>query len=115
MRIELRLRDPDLGRRGDIGPRLRLHAQTPVDFWQRIYTMNSSFDFPALRTGDRELGPLVNLTAGGAFHWGLGSAERPRSWLLGLDASVTDTHYLDDLYIKERLSTVLTLSLEADL
>ena len=55
----------DLGKRVEVGPHARVHAQSPVDFWQRAYTLRSGLDFPAIRTGDRELGPLVNLTAGG--------------------------------------------------
>lgn len=105
----------DLGPRFDLGPHVRVHGQSAVNFWQRAYTMTSSLNFPAIRTGDRELGPLVNLTGGGTFHWGIGPANRPRSWVFGVELGVTSTHYLDDLYIKQRLSTIGALSLEADL
>lgn len=104
----------DLSERVDLGPHVRFHAQSEVDFWQRAYTMRPNFDFPALRTGDRELGPLFGITGGAALHWAIGSAVHPRAWVLGLDANVTETQYLDDLYITHRLSSVSALSLEAE-
>jgi hypothetical protein len=104
----------DLSERVDLGPHLRFHAQSPVEFWQRGYTARSNFDFPALRTGDRELGPLVNVTGGASLHIAVGGAEHPRRWVLGLDANLTETQYLDDIYITHRLSAVSAISLEAE-
>jgi Protein of unknown function (DUF3570) len=104
----------DLGERIDVGPHVRFHAQSPVEFWQRAYVMQPAFDFPALRTGDRELGPLLNVTAGGAVRIAIGSAQRPRAWVLGFDLNLTETRYLDDIYITQRLSGVAALSLEAE-
>jgi hypothetical protein len=99
----------------ELGPHLRLHAQTPVSFWQRAYILNPGFNFPTLRTGDRELGPLVNVTAGGSARIGLGRATNPRSWLLGLDLNGTWTDYLDDLYVTKRFALVGGASLETEL
>jgi hypothetical protein len=104
----------DLRDRVDVGPHLRFHAQTPVTFWQRAYVMQSNFDFPALRTGDRELGPLLNFTGGAGLHWAVGSSDEPRAWVLGFEVNLTETRYLDDLYITNRLSGVSVLSLEAE-
>jgi hypothetical protein len=104
----------DLGERADLGPHVRFHAQTPVVFWQRAYVMQPQLDFPALRTGDRELGPLASVTGGASFHVAVGSARTPRSWVLGLELNGTQTQYLDDLYIKSRLSAISVLSLEAE-
>src|SRR5262249_26010830 len=105
----------DVDRRFRIGPHVRFHAQTPVSFWQRAYTVNPGFDFPALRTGDRELGPLLNFTGGGTMRWAIGSSLNPRAWVLGLDLNVTETRYLDDIYLTDRLSAVGALSLEVEL
>jgi hypothetical protein len=105
----------DLGRRVELGPHVRFHAQKAVNFWQRAYTLQPGFDYPALRTGDRELGPLLNLTGGGSFRWKLGRAEHPESWILGVDANVTSTQYLDDIYLTSRLSAIAALSLEVEL
>ena len=105
----------DLSRRVEIGPHVRVHAQTSVDFWQRVYVMRPGFDFPALRTGDRELGPLVNLTGGGAIRVGVGGDAHPKSWVLGFDLNLTSSQFLDDLYITQRTSAIAAVSLEAEL
>jgi hypothetical protein len=54
----------DLGDIFELGPHLRVHAQNAVNFWQRAYVLRPGYDVPALRTGDRELGPLVGTTLG---------------------------------------------------
>ncbi|MGH7330595.1 MAG: hypothetical protein ACREJX_19775, partial [Polyangiaceae bacterium] len=102
----------------ETGPHARFHAQTSVNFWQRAYTLGtvaSGFDYPALRTGDRELGPLVNVTGGWTLRIGVGSDPTPKSWVLGFDANLTSTRYLDDLYVTSRISAVGGVSLEASL
>ena len=84
-----------------------------LDRLGRVY-VDPGFDFPALRTGDRELGPLLGFTGGGSLRIAVGGAARPRSWVLGLDLNVTETRYLDDIFISQRLSTVGALSVEAE-
>lgn len=105
----------DLGRRFEAGPHVRIHAQLPVDFWQRAYTFGPGYQYPALRTGDRELGPLTGVTGGLTVRWKLGPPAHRTKWVLGLDVNVTETHYFDDIYIIDRVSTVTGLSLEAEL
>jgi hypothetical protein len=105
----------DTSKRFEIGPHLRLHVQKAVSFWQRAYVLNPGFDFPALRTGDRELGPLYNATAGGSARLGFGPAFDPMRWSLGADVNGTYTGYLDDLYVTYRISTVVGLTLEGEL
>ena len=105
----------DFGRGVEIGPHLRLHAQTSVDFWQRAYVMKPGFDFPALRTGDRELGPLVGVTSGGSLRIGMGPAANRRASVLGFDLNLTSTRYLDDLYLMQRISALGVVSLEVEL
>jgi hypothetical protein len=73
------------------------------------------FDYPALRTGDRELGPLVNVTGGWTLRIGLGADATPSSWVLGFSLNATWTQYLDDLYVTRRISGLGGLTLEADL
>ena len=104
----------DVGRL-ELGPHARVHAQTPVDFWQRAYVIEPGFSYPALRTGDRELGPLLNVTAGGSLRASLGPRAGPRTWVVGVDLNATWTQYFDDLYITQRLSLVGGVSLEATL
>ncbi len=105
----------DLTRRLELGPHLRFYGQTPVNFWQRAYVMRPGFDYPALRTGNRELGPLLNFTGGASFRTGLGRSDDPHAWMLGVDFNLTSTQYLDDIYLTQRLSMVGSISLEAAL
>jgi Protein of unknown function (DUF3570) len=105
----------DLSRRVELGPHARLHAQSSVDFWRRAYLFGPGFDYPALRTGDRELGPLVNLTGGWTLRTGLGADANPTSWVLGFDLNITSTQYLDDLYLTRRVSVLGVVTLETDL
>jgi hypothetical protein len=105
----------DLGSRVETGPHARLHAQSSVSFWQRAYTYGPGFDFPALRTGDRELGPLLTVTGGWTLNLGLGSTETPMSWVLGFHIGATSTQYLDDLYLTNRVSVLGGMMLEANL
>jgi hypothetical protein len=102
----------DLGPRVEVGPHTRFYAQTPVDFWQRAYVLQPGLTYPALRTGNRELGPLVNVTGGASFLAALGSDLLPRTWVLRLDFDMTSTQYLDDIYLTQRLSGVGSISLE---
>jgi hypothetical protein len=105
----------DLSPRLEFGPHLRVHAQSAANFWQRAYVLRPGFDVPALRTGDRELGPLVGATLGASVRFKLGPSGAEDEWRLGLDINVTETRYLDDLYLTSRLSAFSALSLEAQL
>jgi len=55
------------------------------------------------------------LTLGFTVRLGLGPKADPSAWLLGLDVNATDTRYLDALFIRERLSALAVLSIEARL
>jgi hypothetical protein len=105
----------DWGRRFELGPHVRVHAQSAVSFWQRAYVLRPGYDFPSLRTGDRELGPLVGMTLGFTVRFKLGPLGALDQWRLGLDINVTETRYLDDLYLTRRLSAFSALFLEAQL
>jgi hypothetical protein len=105
----------DLSPRLELGPHARLHAQTGVNFWQRSYLFGPGFEYPAVRTGDRELGPLVNVTGGGTLRIGLGADANPSSWVLGLNLNATSTQYLDDLFLTQRISMLGGVTLETDL
>lgn len=105
----------DLSSRVELGPHARVHAQTGVDFWQRAYVLGPGFEYPSLRTGDRELGPLVNVTGGWTLRIGLGGDANPAAWLLSFDLNATSTEYLDDLYVTRRISTLGGVTLETDL
>jgi Protein of unknown function (DUF3570) len=105
----------DWGKSFELGPHVRAHAQNGVKFWERAYVLRPAFNVPALRTGDRELGPLIAGTLGLTMVLRLGSSAARDRWRLGLDINITQTSYLDDLYLTHRLSAYSALYLEAQL
>lgn len=107
----------DVGKRVFVWPHLRLDIQSGVTFWKRAYVAELGpggfINVPALRTGDRELGPLLTTTFGGGMRWNFGPAIRPRAWSFVLLAEGAETNFRDALFIKNRLSGFSALELEA--
>jgi hypothetical protein len=107
----------DAGSRVSLWPHARLHLQTPVAFWQRAYTARftsgGQWDVPALRTGDRELGPLRGLTGGAGMQIKIGPEASPADLKLTLQGEAIWTNYLDDLYVTQRISGLGVAALEA--
>lgn len=101
----------DCGRRVELGPHVRFYGQTGVDFWQRTYTLDAS-GYPGLRTGNRELSPLVNLTGGGSMRIDVGNFESAWKWTVGVDFDLGETQYFDAVYLSSRLSGVGSISIE---
>jgi len=103
----------DRGDRWSLASHARFHVQSPVSFWQRAYTL-TDVGVPALRTGDRELGPLWSATGGIGARW-KGGRPQPTGWSIGGDLDVTWTSFLDDLYIGSRLAGIASFVWETDL
>jgi hypothetical protein len=106
----------DLGEHTRVGPHLRFHIQGGADFWQRAYSVTldpatGSLALPAFRTGDRELGPLFGVTAGGSIRH-----ELIESLALGFAIDAIYTHFLDHIYLTDRIGvfTATTLELEVE-
>ena len=102
----------DLTKSLRLWPHLRFHAQSGASFWQRAYVSNltsAGGQVPALRTGDRELGPLWYVTVGGGGRLALGE-----SWGLTVSGDFVYTRYLDHLFILQRLGYFGATSLEVD-
>lgn len=99
------------------GTHLRAHVQSGADFWRRAYELEPGAGgrlvAPALRTGDRELGPLYAFTGGFAADVDLSGTPRARSWGLRISAEGIFTHYLDALYITRRAGFFAALDLAA--
>ena len=100
-----------------VWPSVRFHVQSGASFWQRAYaasasTKDGTFTVPALRTGDRELGPLYGLTLGGGARYAFGEKK---SWALSLTGDVVYTRFLDHLYLLDRLGLFGATTLEVDL
>lgn len=107
----------DLSRRWALWPHLRFHLQNAVSFWRRAYVAEPSIAgptlLPALRTGDRELGALTNLTLGMGVRWALGGGDRVDTWALRAQLDVTWTSFFDALYVTDRLAAFLAIGVEA--
>jgi hypothetical protein len=103
----------DLGKRFEVWPHARFHVQKGANFWKLAYVSGQApLDYPAYRTGDRELGPLWTVAGGGGIRWLLGGAAHPDSWSLQLSGDVMYTSFLNDLYIQSRVATLGALGVE---
>ena len=107
----------DLARRVQLWPHVRFHAQNAVNFWQRAYVSESTTGFvlPELRTGNRELGPLVTETGGAGLKFFLGAEGNPKSLSIAVHCDTSYTSYLNDLYVTSRSSVLGALILEGEL
>ncbi|MFP6683148.1 MAG: hypothetical protein VB934_00475, partial [Polyangiaceae bacterium] len=70
---------------------------------------------PDLRSGDRELGPLVTTSVGGGTRLLLGRRARPRALQIELSGSGEFTHYFDTLYVEGRNGIFAALSLHGEM
>jgi len=102
----------DVSRRFTIWPHGRFNIQNGVDFWKRAYAATSVRDLPALRTGDRELGPLFTLGGGGGFRIALGKDGALEDLVLTTTLDGFWTSFADALYVKERFSGLITTGME---
>lgn len=99
----------DTSKRWQVGPHVRFHGQNGVSFWRRAYTTASELTAPTLRTGDRELSPLVTATLGGTLRRSFGEND---AWTFGVDANAAYTRFLDAIYVTDRLAIFGGVSLE---
>jgi len=102
----------DASRRFTIWPHARFHVQNGTDFWKRAYSATGVHDLPALRTGDRELGPLFTVGGGGGMRIALGGAGALDDlvWTTTLDGFYTS--FSDAIYVTTRYSALLTTGME---
>jgi hypothetical protein len=105
----------DVGPRFTVWPHVRAHVQSGVDFWQRAYVSHGAGDIPALRTGDRELGPLSSFGLGGGLRVALGKSGALDDFVLVVSSDGTWTSFSDALYVKNRFSVVGVTSFQVTL
>ncbi len=92
----------DVDPRVRLWPHLRAHIQSGADFWQLAYASERSTRgllLPNVRTGDRELGPLLAFSGGGGVRFALGEQK---NWGLSINGDGLYTRYLNHLFIIER-------------
>ncbi|MBX3225712.1 MAG: DUF3570 domain-containing protein [Labilithrix sp.] len=96
----------DISRHLRVWPHGRLHFQTSTNFYSRAYTANlggdGTFVVPLYRTGDRELSPLVTLTAGGGARLGIGEPEGDVKFGITFVGDVMYTRFFNSLYVTSR-------------
>jgi hypothetical protein len=102
----------DVADRVTIWPHLRVHVQSGVSFWERAYAARSAQDLPALRTGDRELGPLSNFGLGAGIRLALGKTGAKDDFVLSFTGDGTWTSFTDTIYVKDRFSGLGATSVE---
>lgn len=104
----------DLSERVIAWPHLRFHGQTAVDFWKRAYVSNGALDIPQLRTGDRELGSLVNAQLGLGTRLALGRSGSKDALLLTATFDAVWTKWFNTLYVTQRLSVLGVVTMDKE-
>lgn len=108
----------DLNARLRVWPHLRVHAQSGTSFYNRIYgaTLNSdgSATIPRFRTSDRELSPMIGITAGGGVRYALTEPGGKFQLALFSSADLLFNYYVNTLYIRTRFAGYGTVGIEAD-
>lgn len=108
----------DVGKRIRVWPHLRFHAQTGASFYQLAYSaglnQDGSITVPLFRTTDRELSPLITLTAGGGVRLALTAPESPTQFGITLQGDVMYTRFLNALYVTTRTAVYGTVGIDAE-
>ncbi|MDB4992903.1 MAG: hypothetical protein JWM74_335, partial [Myxococcaceae bacterium] len=108
----------DLGRYLRVWPHVRFNAQSGANFYQLAYSAVVSNDgkvtVPTYRSGDRELAPMVTLTAGGGARIALGSPEASTQYGLTLSGDLMYSRFLNSLFVTTRTAVYGALGFEAE-
>jgi hypothetical protein len=108
----------DLGDHLRVWPHLRLHAQTGASFYRLAYPAaindDGSLDLFQFRTGDRELAPMMTVTAGGGTRIALTTEKASVEYAIILAGEVMYSRYFKSLYINARTAVYGTLGFEAE-
>jgi hypothetical protein len=110
----------DLGEHLRVWPHLRIHAQKGTSFYQLAYAAEvdqngSAVNIPLYRTGDRELSPMLQLTAGGGARIALTSDKAPTRYAIVVSGDVMYGHYFRSLFIRSRTAVYGTVGFEVEL
>lgn len=107
----------DLGTRLRVWPHVRFHGQTAANFYQLAYTAiidsRGKMILPTYRSDDRELGPLITVTAGGGARVELGS-EGGVGLALTATADLMYTRFFEALFVTTRTAFYGALGFDAE-
>ena len=108
----------DVGKQIRVWPHLRFNAQTAASFYQLAYSaalnQDGSITVPLFRSTDRELSPLLTLTAGGGARFALTSPESPTQIGVTVQGDVMYTRFLNALYVTTRTAVYGTVGLDGE-
>lgn len=108
----------DVGKQIRVWPHLRFNAQTAASFYQLAYVaalnQDGSITVPLFRSTDRELSPLLTLTAGGGARFALTSPESPTQLGVTVQGDVMYTRFLDALFVTTRTALYGTVGLDGE-
>ncbi len=108
----------DLGRYLRVWPHVRLHAQSAASFYQLAYSAIVAADgkitVPTYRSGDRELAPLVTVTAGGGSRIALGAPEGTTQFGLTISGDLMYTRFLNSLFVTTRTAFYGVVGFDAE-
>jgi hypothetical protein len=108
----------DLSKSLRVWPHLRLHVQTAANFYQRAYPVfrddNGSYILPTYRSGNRELAPLVTVTAGGGSRIELAPDKSDTKYGITLSGDVMYTRFINTLFVTTRTGVYGTLGFDVE-
>lgn len=106
----------DLGDHLRVWPHLRYHIQSGTSFYELAYPAITDpvLVLPQYRTGDRELSPMMTISAGGGARIALTSEKATTQFALILAGEVMYSRYFKSLFIKSRTAVYGTLGLEVE-
>jgi hypothetical protein len=106
----------DIGKRFRFWPHLRLNAQTGAGFYQLAYAAlkdnNGQITIPLYRSDDRELGPLITLTAGGGLRFALTAPESKTQIGVNAAGDLMYTRFFDALFVTTRTAVYGTVGMD---
>ena len=108
----------DVGKQIRVWPHLRFNAQTAASFYQLAYSaalnQDGSITVPLFRSTDRELSPLLTLTAGGGARFALTSPESTTQIGVTVQGDVMYTRFFNALYVTTRTAVYGTVGLDGE-
>jgi hypothetical protein len=110
----------DLGDHLRVWPHLRFHGQSGASFYQLAYAAAieaegaEPLQIFQYRTGDRELSPMIAITAGGGARIALTTEKASVQYAIIVSGEVMYSRYFKALYINSRTAVYGTLGFEAE-